>query len=95
MLAKLQDAQPNCTLRTAWTIVQGCSRGQLPAAETAKRACDYLRRHAGLDEGSPAVQILTRAVQGMITEDGLRERAAAEVDRLMARAKAQLLQSVH
>ena len=32
--------------------------------------------------GSPSIQILTRAAQGALTEDRLREKAAAEVEAL-------------
>ncbi len=95
MRAELQDPQDSCTLRTAWKIVRGCSQGEFPTAETARRVSDYLRHHAGLDEASPSIQILSRAMQGVVTEERLRERAAAEVDRLIAIAKAQLLRSVH
>lgn len=95
MHTELQDAPQACTLRTAWMVVRRCSQGMLPTAETARSACDYLLRHAGLDAASPSVQILRHAAQGALTEDGVREKAAAEVDRLMALAKARLLQSVH
>lgn len=95
MREELQDTQQPYTLRTAWKIVRWCSLGEIPPAETARRASDYLRRHAGLDEHSPSVRVLDQASLGLLTEDRLREKAAAEVDRLLSLAKAQLLKSVH
>ena len=90
-----QNAMEPCTLRTAWMIVRGCSRGLVPSVEKAMHACEYLQRQIGLDKSSPAVQLLNRAAQGVALDYRLQEEAAAEVDRLLSVAKARLVQSLH
>lgn len=90
---QLNFKQEHIDLRGAWALVRGCRRSWGLNAETVRRASNYLRQDAGLDASSPALQLLDHWSRGVPADPCLHERAVAEVDGLLSRAKARLLQT--